>query len=253
MAKFTTIDHDIRMNFEITLNEYAICDSIYCLSRSGWCDASKEYLGEFIGITRRATTEIINKMITKNLIMKNSKNRNELKTTSLWDKAIANSKRQREESSHSENNKEKKVPIQREESSHLDEKKVPLKREESSHNIYNKNINKDIYINIYTSWNEKENLRKHELKTIEKNFKKKHFDFIKEYGEESIIQAINNYSDILKSDEHFFSYSGWTLWDFLIRGAYNFMDVSKPFDSFLKNKEKEFVPLDSDTVSIDEE
>lgn len=82
---YTTIDHTVRKEFGLTLNEYAICDSIYYLSRGGVCTASKEYLGEFIGIKRRAVHAILKKLQEKNLI---EKVKGGIRTTTLWDHAV---------------------------------------------------------------------------------------------------------------------------------------------------------------------
>jgi hypothetical protein len=77
----TTIDHDVRRKFDLTLNEYAICDSIYYLSRDGHCTASKKYLGEFIGIKERAVFGIIKKLKTIGLIESTKLG---LKTKVIW-------------------------------------------------------------------------------------------------------------------------------------------------------------------------
>jgi hypothetical protein len=118
---FTTIDHDLRKKFNLTLNEYAICDSVYFLCRRYPCNASKEYLGEFIGISRQSAQSIINKMITKKLIKKVSFGC--IETTDLWNKEIEDGKRS-----------VKKVDTECKESLQLSVKKVDTKCKESLHN-----------------------------------------------------------------------------------------------------------------------
>lgn len=90
MGKFTTIDHDIRNKFGLTLNEYAIADSIYFLSRGRSCSASKNYMGEFIGISKQSVHKIIIKLLEKNLIIKTGKNL--LETTELWNNEMLSAK-----------------------------------------------------------------------------------------------------------------------------------------------------------------
>ena len=85
----TTIHHGVRRQFDLTLNEYAICDSIYYLSRSYPCTASKEYLGDFIGVSRQSVQKILNKLIGKKLLSKTKKC---LITTELWNNAILKTK-----------------------------------------------------------------------------------------------------------------------------------------------------------------
>jgi hypothetical protein len=82
---FTTIDHDLRRKFNLTLNEYAIIDSIYYLSRNDLCSASKKYLGDFIGISKQAVHKILNKLESKNLIGRNTLG---VKTSAIWDNEI---------------------------------------------------------------------------------------------------------------------------------------------------------------------
>jgi len=82
MRYWTTIDHDIRRKFDLSLNEYAIADRISCLSfQKGWCDASKDVLGDFIGIKKRSVFKILNKLIEKGLVVREE---HRLKVTDLW-------------------------------------------------------------------------------------------------------------------------------------------------------------------------
>jgi hypothetical protein len=123
MAQFTTIDHEIRRKFNITLNEYAVCDSIYYLSRYEPCNASKEYIGEFIGISRQTVQKIINNLIYKKLIIKVKFGH--LMTSEIWENEILQTKTV------------KKVDTNCKESLQLTVKKVDTNCKESLHNIYN--------------------------------------------------------------------------------------------------------------------
>ena len=73
---------DVRRKFNLTLNEYAIAERISHLSfQKGWCDVSKDALGDFIGIKERSVFEIINKLLEKGLVVREERR---LKVTDLW-------------------------------------------------------------------------------------------------------------------------------------------------------------------------
>ncbi len=85
-TRYTHVDHNIREKYDLTMNEYAIADSIAKLqelNEDGICYASKEYLGSFINISRRATINIINKLVEKELVVRT---RVDLKTTEKWNR-----------------------------------------------------------------------------------------------------------------------------------------------------------------------
>ena len=82
MAQFTTIDHEIRRKFDLTLNEYAVCDSIYHLSRNRPCNITKDNLGKFIGISKQSVHNILNKLENKELISRPHKQH--IVTTEKW-------------------------------------------------------------------------------------------------------------------------------------------------------------------------
>ena len=70
--------------FELNMNEYAVCDSIFQmsrLSRSGKCDKSSTELASFLGIDRTTVSRAINKLEEKCLIM-------DMETTFLWADAV---------------------------------------------------------------------------------------------------------------------------------------------------------------------
>ncbi len=156
MGRWTTIDHDVRRKFDLTLNEYSIADSIYYLSRGGWCASKKVYLGEFIGISRQATTAIIKKLTAKGLVVKGKKG---LKTTDKWDSEILSTKpvQQENQDKKSVNSgteckeschaNDKKLDTECKESCHANDKKLDTECKESCHhNIYSIDtlINTDI-------------------------------------------------------------------------------------------------------------
>lgn len=81
--RYTVIMHDVREKHKMTLTEYAIADSIYHLQNNPehLCKASKVYLGNFIGLKRRATIDIINKLVARKLVLRIGGG---LRTTKKW-------------------------------------------------------------------------------------------------------------------------------------------------------------------------
>lgn len=75
-----------------------------------------------------------------------------------------------------------------------------------------------------------------------------------EFSCEEIIEAINNYDEVLKSSETYWTYR-WTLKDFLSRGLEKFLTSSQPMKNFAKNKHEKdepnpnqqlLIPMDED-------
>lgn len=86
---YTLILHQAREKLGLTLNEYAVADSIYHLSNNprsqvkDWCSASKEYLGQIVGIQRWSIHQIIKKLIQDKLVEKDPTT-SFLRTTVKW-------------------------------------------------------------------------------------------------------------------------------------------------------------------------
>lgn len=142
MAQFTTVDHELRRKYTLTLNEYAICDSIYHLSRDQICTMSKENLGQFIGVTKQSVHKILNTLEKKKLIKRVSKNG--LKTTHLWNKEIKDQHTDSKESLPSKNKDSKESLPHSKESLPEMVKKVDSNSKESLHNNNNINSNNNI-------------------------------------------------------------------------------------------------------------
>jgi hypothetical protein len=60
---------------------------------------------------------------------------------------------------------------------------------------------------------------------------------LKDFKEDEILNAIKNYSEVLKSSDHFFKYR-WTLEDFLRRGLRKFIDSVDPKTNYRNNASK---------------
>ena len=90
-TRFTHVDHTIREKYDLTMNQYAIADSIAKLQRlneEGICYASKNYLGRFINISRRATINVIKKLVEKRLVVRTCEG---LRKTKKWDRNFEDS------------------------------------------------------------------------------------------------------------------------------------------------------------------
>jgi Helix-turn-helix domain len=91
--KYTTIIHQIRLDLELSCNEYCVADIIYHLSNNptakvqGWCYASKDHIADFMGLHRTAVYKIINKLIDLDLVIKDDDTK-WLKTTEKWYKTV---------------------------------------------------------------------------------------------------------------------------------------------------------------------
>jgi len=59
------------------------------------------------------------------------------------------------------------------------------------------------------------------------------------YGEKEIINSLNNYKEILKSEDYYFSYSYEGLTKFLIRGFYQFVNREIAIKNFKTKKQKQ--------------
>lgn len=152
--RYTIIIHKIRIDLELSCNEYCVADVIFSLSNNpdskiqGWCWATRKKIGEFLGISERAIKDIITRLIKKGMVEKDEETKY-LKTTSLWYNSVVLERL-------------KMKNVQREETS-LIGKKVPFdgeetslrKGEETSYNNTNSN-NTNINIGLPSSTSRKE-------------------------------------------------------------------------------------------------
>lgn len=86
---FTTIMHEPRLKFNLSLNEYCIADAVYHLSHNpsgailGWCYASRSTLGGFFGISRQTVSTLVGKLEDKGLLDVHEET-DHLRTTKNW-------------------------------------------------------------------------------------------------------------------------------------------------------------------------
>lgn len=83
--RFTTIYHPIRIELDLTVNEYVVIDSVHQLSHKPshpWCTQSKDEIASYTGISRRTVFRAIETGLEKGLIEKNE--RGDVRSTDLW-------------------------------------------------------------------------------------------------------------------------------------------------------------------------
>lgn len=79
--KYTTIQHEPRIKHGLTLMEYVFLDSVYKLQTSpksivaGWCYAKREYLADFLGVTKQTVLNLIESTIKKGFLIKDDTTR----------------------------------------------------------------------------------------------------------------------------------------------------------------------------------
>ena len=97
---------------------------------------------------------------------------------------------------------------------------------------------KEYIVQIIKHWNTRniKNLEDRETK-VKKKTAVKINTILKDYSVIEIIEAIDNYHDVVKSSEYFFSYE-WQLWEFIDRGIPNFLSKNNPKDNYLIDKKK---------------
>ncbi len=85
---YTTIDHDARMRFGLSCNEYCVADRIYHLANNPenttrWCYAKRETLGEMLGFSKQSIINLLKPLIKAGLVEMHPETKH-LRTTQLW-------------------------------------------------------------------------------------------------------------------------------------------------------------------------
>ena len=143
--KYTTIIHKVRLELDLSCNEYCVADIIFSLSNNpdskiqGWCWATRKKIGEFLGISARGITKIIERLVMKGMVEKDEETKY-LKTTSLWYNSVVLERlkmrnTRTEQSSTSRN----KVPMRTEQSSYGEDEQSSYNKNKDYNNNYKKN------------------------------------------------------------------------------------------------------------------
>ncbi|QDZ80164.1 replication protein [Priestia megaterium] len=101
--------------------------------------------------------------------------------------------------------------------------------------IKDKDNNKEkVYISLFRHWNSKKIIVHRSLSQKRKSAIKARLN--EGYTREDIFKAISNYSDILESDQHYYTYK-FNLEDFINpKNMDRFLDINNPFSSLKKNE-----------------
>jgi hypothetical protein len=87
---FTTVNHEARLNLEISVFEYCIADCIYHLQANpkssipGWCYAKPEYFIDFLGLSRATYFRSVENLVKKGLLERHPDTQGLVKTTYKW-------------------------------------------------------------------------------------------------------------------------------------------------------------------------
>ncbi len=82
---YTTIIHPVRKEFKLSCNEYCVLDTIMRMqnNESHWCYMSKDTMASDLDLSKQSVLNIINSLITKELVLKNPATKH-LRVTSLF-------------------------------------------------------------------------------------------------------------------------------------------------------------------------
>jgi DNA-binding MarR family transcriptional regulator len=86
---YTTTIHAARIKLKLSMNDYAVADSVYHLSNNpkapvlGWCSASKKDIGDALDLSEQSIHSILNKLMKSGLVEKNPETKF-IRTTLLW-------------------------------------------------------------------------------------------------------------------------------------------------------------------------
>jgi DNA-binding MarR family transcriptional regulator len=107
---YNTIHHQMRIENDLSLNDYCVADTIFQLSKKvGYCYASKETLGKMLGLSKQTIHKVLNKLESRNLVQR-SKTTNHTRTTDFWLDLLTHAKRERSKSKESLLSKETFYP-----------------------------------------------------------------------------------------------------------------------------------------------
>lgn len=88
---YTTIIHPIRKAFNLSMNEYAVLDTIYHLSKNnkygGWCIKSKQNIADDLDLSRQTIIVIIKTLEEKGLLERGESD--QLRTNDEWNNIIS--------------------------------------------------------------------------------------------------------------------------------------------------------------------
>jgi DNA-binding MarR family transcriptional regulator len=200
------IPKEIWLSKELTLQEKVFLTEIDSLDNEEGCFAGNSHFAEFFSISTHRASQVINSLIKKGFISAQyiRKGKEIVKRVLRI--------------SHEGIKKMSRTPLEN------------VKENNTSNNTKN-NTNNIIHTQIFDHWNSKK-ITVH--RKLVDNTKRKIKSTLKDYTQEEIIKAIDNYHYVLRDQNSFFNYE-WTLAEFLQRGL----------EKFLKDNARENHKIDS--------
>jgi len=113
---------------------------------------------------------------------------------------------------------------------------IPYTNTCNKHIYIDNGKNKEVITEILEFWNNQK-ITIHNKSIATRYLKKKHIDIIKEVGMDKIKVAISNYKKVLSGKAYYYSHK-YSLWDFIARGAVNFVPEADPLTNYLDYKTK---------------
>ena len=91
--RYSVVLWDARAKLGLSSNEYLLADVIHKLSGvhskiSGWCYASKPYLGDLLGVSERAVFSLVKKLKEKGIVECHPEKTHLLRTTHVWHETV---------------------------------------------------------------------------------------------------------------------------------------------------------------------
>lgn len=75
----------LRKEFGLSVSEALLLDVVGTLSRrTGWCYASRAYLGDMLGLSERSTRRILSELAKRGLVERHPSNSRWVRPTGLW-------------------------------------------------------------------------------------------------------------------------------------------------------------------------
>lgn len=207
------IPKEIWLSKELTLQEKVFLVEIDSLDNDEGCFASNAHFSEFFGLSSSRCSQIINSLEEKGFITI--------------------------EYVYGEKKEIKKRVIKV-----LNKLNTPIKFSKGGYLENAKGINtfinntKEYIYTIFEYWNEKSIIKHRKMnQAMESHINAR----LKEYSVDELKKAIDNYKEVLDNPNYYWTHK-WTLQDFMKpNNVVRFLDDSNPFQSFLKNKNDNFI------------
>ena len=90
VLRYGRVFFEARADLGLSTQEYLLADVIYTLSRrTGWCYASRSYLGRMLGVSVRQVQRHLSSLRNKGLVESDAAHSRQIRTTSAWERATS--------------------------------------------------------------------------------------------------------------------------------------------------------------------